>query len=937
MKHDVIQELLKIKAIVTDGLKNHQDFVADIVSSEMKRTYLFERLNQKDFLREDFLTLAKQGGFNTDNISIQYTEIVYLDENKISYKQWEANQYLLRAGDYLLKKEDDEVCEIILEVLEGYQKLIKANLNNRRNFINDLWISELILKLPLDKINSAHINFIRNYGFELLHLTVAAVIVERFAERVVANKDIRLLHEIVKLVFGYTQVNQPSFESDEGFLTVKPLVEGYNIKRFVEKFSLDCFKIIGKQLFKTVAHFIEEISKHDKYKFHTIHIISLEKDEENWDFDTYESLLIKFLKDGVIGSPGEDIIDVISDYKSRTVPIFIRLVFFAINEHYSNAQIQKMFWSFSNPLNIFDAEQEIYSLLENHKSEFSLNELEIIYNWVEAIEKNKYEGEAEQDFIRRIASNKYRWLNSVKDSSLRGRVVEKINVEFETLKKQFSEINDRNPFQHVKISFETDEQEVLNLPILTFDEAIKALNSGAYPAGYNKLNINNSIRNAFSGRMDEVYPRLKEIEDCDPEILYALLGSLRVYIHDRKKEDWSTLFDFLRHLLLREDLWQFEESNYSNYNDRIWHEIGDLFREFSKKENKELIESKELIEATQILLEIEVRYQKPFKILNQDQKYFDVLNSVRGSIYEALIGIAVSLALRDGKKVFYEPIKEAVTKRLQSDIPYELLWVIGTNLAKIGYLDIEWIGKNKSTLFNTSGEMTCFKGYILYVPTVYKDLYSILYDIYCTALLSFTDKADYTSKLIQHVSIIYEAEWDKSNTLMNLVFNQKCAIQIEELINYYANRRNIVPKNQIQGLWKRVLEYTHGLPHEKKKKTLRSLIRWVTNIHQLDESYEELLDATALDLSSFPYDYYSIAHLEKVSEKFPKDAGVILLKGLKKATYFDLIHFQSISKIVGKLYEGNENSVADEIVMNVTGKGLFFLVDLYEKKHFSKL
>jgi len=914
---EIINKLIEIKQIVYSGLADQTDSeIKAIINDDVLRAYLFELLAQKEFHVPDFSKLNEDGAFDIELAPFKSKRLTINGKEKTFWSSWFAVPYLKKAGSFILKDADKAVVEILRDIITQYIHT-RENKNDKDASFDDIAIGELILCLPIDQnlLYDRNFCFIRDVCLQDRLLTISYDIMERFFPRVLTSENTRVALQTIKLLFSY-QVNTV------GFRSVESRVDDFYLKEFVEKFAVKSFEFLGTRLFKQLFDLIELIQIEDNFCFSSIYIEAPLNLSSSISADKISVIIVDFIIHGINNLTQKHTPDLLELIKFYDGIIFDRIVLYFINKFYSETIVQRYFWTLDNPLNRHETETEVVSILNDHKLEFSLDQKAIFVNWIDELAPDRFRNEDVSDFESRRQSIKLYWQNCLKND-----VVMPNN-------------NNQSILRSAVVYPATDNR----IDYLDKQELEGVLLSNSNWGNYNQFALVQDLRNLPLERRQELIDN-PEAYKFLPEVLYALIqGSGQVELRN-----WQSFFSLIRKQLDRPDLWlkeNFESKQRhllgnENYSDRLITSFVEQIRFAAKQRNEKYLSSEYCSEAIELLVMIEGKYKGSFEVLNNGQEYFDAINSVRGTIYETLLEISVTLSVLNERKEFDQRISDFIQFKLSDDnTPEELLWVIGGNLVKIGYMDIGWISRNQSLLFGRpdTQDLKVLKTYLLYANSAYKDLYQILHPYYKLALKIFVSKTNYTSKLVQHICIAFSRQWEHSTELVQAFFEEANAVQLEEMINYYGHTTKKSELDDLQEqtvakLWQLMLENLDGLRFEEKEQSAFNLMRWAKNFRVISESTNNLIDKTMELLSNFPFDYHVLNHFANISSIDAEPVGLLVEKALEKSNSFDISSYDNLKIITRNLYDQNKEGLADRIVEKLASLKYFFLVDTYISYH----
>jgi|GEM_PF-3426733 len=916
-----IEKLLYIKRLVQNGLDLRNEPLKEILEHEISRNYLFECLNIKNFNQQDFIFLYKQNGFSVDFVPTEVKTITINGNSREIIRSWAATSYLKKASVYISTAEDDDLVGVLREIIYAYITYILANRSSNIGSIDDSSIGAIILSLPLEFVfNDQNFEFIRQGCLSDSYLSVCTEIIEVFYPRVLEKCNRKIALQTIKLLFDY-EVHH------HGFRSVESKVQEFHLKEFVSQFATRSFLLLGPRLIKLLFDFIEDIQTKDNYAFSSIYINSLFSDIKEDYFEKFSVIVIEFLKIGLRNLNPDEIAETLKLIKYYDEPIFNRLGIFIVGLFYENDSVRNYFWKLDNPINNPESDKEVKFVINKYRNSFKEEDTEQFTNWVNNLTLYLYNKETDDEHARRLQYQKDHWFNILHTGLL--------EQEFSDDESIFQSV-DSIPSEAMRI---TNAQEEDIVPLLISDQGWGRYNQSGIITDIRQLDSINRQRLLYGSAAKNFLP----------EVLWALITTFEI----DESRDWSPFFELVEKLTKNEKFWNFEkpekdlnnpEDNHSsNYNKDLWRAIADVFRQAASHRKASYFNYENCVKAIALLIEIEPKAPNTFKVLNVNQEYLDAITTVKGSIYEALISLSVSMAVIKNTKEFYAPVTAFFREKLNQDnLPKELLWVIGGNLVKIGYMNISWIETNKKILFESEAgsDLKVLKTHLLYTTTVYKDLYFVLQEYYEQALLLFTDRSNYTGKLIQHICISNASGWPGSHHLMDRLFSIRNPVHFHEMIKHFnqqtgrKEKRSIVLNTElISTLWQRILTELEDKTIEGSEEMAFNLLKWVENFEQLSEGIVILIYRTLDQIHNYPFDYSIMRYFKVKSYTDPRIVGEIINSGLLRSNGFDLTGYLELINIGKNLYENGASEQADKIVKNLVDRNLFFLVDLYENNH----
>ena len=422
-------------------------------------------------------------------------------------------------------------------------------------------------------------------------------------------------------------------------------------------------------------------------------------------------------------------------------------------------------------------------------------------------------------------------------------------------------------------------------------------------------------------------------------ILRELLNAWR----DKREFDWSALLEFIHQILSSEHFWTecFEESH--NYRDWILFATADLVSE-GTRDDKHAFDPQLLPTAEKILMVL-VEYTEP-SVSTLKNLRFDVLNSLRGRVFSAMVDYALRYArINNAEQGLRWPraIREDFTKRLDRNVEpsFEFSFTLGNSLPYLLYLDEEWVTDNIARIFPKQDEShweAAFSGY-LFCPRISEECYSLFKKCgdYQKALSTDFEDQKVLGKLIEHVCIGWiedQETLDDKTSLIYQLINSGNPKLLSEMVHFFWRREYDTPdnvKSKVRQAWRTLIEVI--APNSAKAEyqgILSSLSGWLELIDRIDMEALQWLTLSAKYVER-GFDSASFAEaLRKHVSQTPREVGMLYLEMLNNKVYLDYDP-TDIQETIRILYNQGYKEEADEICDLHAAAGFDFLRSLYEE------
>ena len=901
----------------------------NLLKSDARRAYFFRQLNQPAWLEP----LKDAGWFNPeqnpppddtpDNPGYYRTPVWYALEfvEKIAY-------HPERDVDLLVK-----IVNTIVDCTDETGERIKNDGTNGR-------LIKIIGTFPINRIERKHITFMSNalkYGW------VSREIGEIILPKLLSESKKELTLDLLKVMFDAKVVNH----------RIHPLMEEYWLKEAIKQQEQAIAELCGVEAAQIALERIRTLVDEGTYLFDFIERI--ETTPTYGPQQHYNELLVSFTcRLFHLASPdtiAETVKSLLKEgigaernyQEAKGSPaIFGRIALNIITHHYDD--LKGLFWEWAgNLLEEYDLKPQLYQLIQTHCLNFNEGEIDQILHWIES---DQYYTvlltEDSEKGAKTVAIYKREWLTALMETGNERVVAAYRHYE------QINPIKIERPglSRSIKIGYE-------EMSVMKAAELSKI--SNAEIAQY----LNDSQEKQFWA--DSIHGLVKTLRECvetNPrrftddlqpfqgvryQYQHSILSGLRNAWRDKREFDWSALFKFIDQILLSEQFWteHFEEPY--NYRNWILSTTADLIAE-GTRDDKYAFDAQLLPTAEKILMVL-VEHTEPSVSTLKDLR-FDVLNSLRGSVFSAMVHYALRYArINNPKQEIRWPraIREDFTKRLDRSVEssLEFSFTLGNYLPNLLYLDKEWVVDNIDRIFPQQDEShweVAFSGY-LFCSVISDYLYSLLKKCGDYQKALNTDFADrkVLSRLIEHICTGWIEDNETLSNETSLIYqliNSDNPKLLSEMVHFFWKQQDDTSdkvKSKVRQAWRALIKVLS--PNSAKaeyQEILSSLCRWLELIDKIDTETLEWLKLSAKYVER-GFDSASFAEvLRKHVSQTPKEVGVIYLEMLNNKVYLDYAP-TDIQETIHILYNQGYKEDADEICNLYAAAGFDFLRSLYEE------
>ncbi len=894
--------------------------------------YIFNRLANAKNPKVYLPILIDEGDFHPKNNPKPIED----KERKGSFSipRWDILGFLENVSKHNKENPDKEITKLILQIIKGYITYQSDQKKKVDNYITDWYIFKVIFNLPVDKILNEHIGYLiialnGKWDTTLIQSDIGKTFLPYLLDNNAKNIILRLL-EIIFNFYEKKDVGQDEYWFDELLKKNKERIIGY----------------YKDDLYGRIINKIEEIVKKDKSSFNIVWIPTIEEHPQTSFPQRYECQLVRLLRDTLKEIHKDKLSKIIKSLFLKEHSIFKRIAVHVIDIYYD--ELREFFWDLKdNPLENYELTHEIHKLLSDNSNKFNKNEINKVISWIETkkyyIPDDVKGNQNKENEI--IAYRKKEWYLALKD------------LPNKNIKEKYDAYEKINPSKVKHPGFQTwsetswGHKTPKNFPIiLTKDNKkiakyLKEFKGSKDPTQENEEGLADELSRAVLNNptkfSEELFPFLSVNEIYQHSIIRGFRDAWR----KEKEFGLGGFFNFSKKLLELENFWKKEyKENGFNYRDWIISEVASLIEDGAKKEKHSFDDSLN-DSAKTILFNLAKKTTTP--LFKSTDIISDVLNSVKGSIYSALMVLSLKIARikKDDTNKWDKDIQNLFMEQLKNPSE-ELLVVLGENLLLINYMDNEWFKNNLNTILIKETEELwnlAMTGYLDYTTQLDKTVYSLLVERgdYEKAIYTNLKNKSANERVVQHICVAYINDMENlSEGLLCTLLDNKNPNQISEIIRFFWTLRreklDKKKKSKIKPLWGKLFEICVEKKENKEfSELIFKLSEWLSLVDDIDEGLFTILKESVKHVKQ-PYDtWFFIEYLMKHVKNTPEYVGTIFLELLNNGILPDYKQ-EHIFNIISVLFEKKQDELADKIISvylseNYFTKELRDLKKKYEK------
>ena len=884
----------------------------NLLQSDARRAYFFRELTHLAWLKP----LKDAGWFDPEKNPLPYE-----DPDNPGYRRipiWYALEYVETIANHPERPIDllVDIVNTIVDYANGTEKRIENDGTNRR-------LIKIIGTFPINRIERKHITFMSNalkYGW------VSREIGETILPKLLSERKKRLTLDLLNVMFDAKVVNRQ----------IRPVMEEYWLKEAIKQQEQAISELCGFEAAEIVLTQIRTLIAEGVHSFDFIERIEVEPSYGRRQ--RYAELLVSFTcRLFHLASP-DTIAETVKSLLKETIAAsrdhqytkgypatFGRIALNVITHHYDD--LKRLFWEWDgNPLEEYELKPQLYQLIQTHCLNFNEGEIDQILHWIES---DQYYTvlltEDNEKGTKTVAIYKREWLTALMETGN-----ERVVAAYRHY-KQINPIKIERPglSRSIKIGYEeismmtaTELSDMSNTEIARY---LNDFQEKEYWADSAPHRLVEALRECVKANPRRFTDALQSFQGVRYQYQHSILSGLLNAWRDKRKFDWSALLEFIHQILSSEQFWTecFEEPH--NYRNWILFTTADLITE-GTSDDKHAFDAQLLPLAEKILM-ILVEKAEPSVSTLKDLR-FDVLNSLRGRVFAAMVDYALRCArINNAEQGIRWPqsIREDFIKRLDRSVEpsFEFSFTLGNYLPNLLYLDKDWVIDNIAYIFSKQDEShweAAFSGY-LFRPRISKDCYSLFKKRgdYQKALNTDFEDQKVLGKLIEHVCIGWiedQETLDDKNSLIYQLVNSGNPKLLSEMVDFFWKEQYDTPdkvKSKVKPAWRALIDVlSQNSSKVEYQEILSSLSGWLELIDKIDVETLEWLKLSAKHVERGFNSASFVEALRKHVSQTPKEVGMIYLEMLNNKVYPDYPP-TDIQEIVHILYNQEYKQDADEI------------------------
>ncbi len=917
--------------------ENIEDALQIIKNDAPQRRYLFRLLESAANPQPWLKTLYDRG-----YLEPEYNPQPQRVKNKTNYYSvpyWEVLGFLENVAARNLMAPSEEITKLILKILEDIICYRTETGERIDNHYTDASMAKVIFSLPLDKITSAHYEFIKDAlrtAWETIHITTA--IGEVALPRFIEQREKKHLLKLIEIIFEYHhQADEMLFEE------YTSRIEPFWINEILKDRMKDIAEICGPEAAEVALEKVHQITAQDSNQFDYVWIPAIEKEEFH---DRFDAQIIKFIRIILENSDPGSLRGIIGEMIYEEHPIFNRIAIHTINYHYD--ALKEIFWGLDyNLIDKYQLNHEVSELFKTRCASFSQGEITKVIRWIEEESAPEHIDLDQRELY--TACIRKRWLSTIIESG-EPRVRElydKYNdicpMEVRVPEDDPATVSLIEDFSPVK------KEELLEMPASGIIQYLCSYEEESGFKGLSSVGLARVFRECVASAPGKFYEILKQRPRLPSTHRTALLGGFANAGEGGSVLDWDLILDYILYLAESEDFWR-EEAEDAKYefDPMAVIEIGTLIS--NGVSHDEYYSRPELRQKTERILTILADKTKPqLRVVNAFEVSWTTV--AQTSVFHAMISYSVRVASineRESGSCWVSSIKDQFSKRLNppSERTIEFSVVLGRCLSKVYYLDKEWVIENIDKILpqdDGNHWRSTFKGFIEN-PMQDRACCRLLggHGDYSKAIKVFEKDLEVQKPLIGHICRGYlngEEGINDSRSLISELIKYGKHEQISTVIwiILYFNKKsplNAEMKERVKVLWGHLINrYTTGERDADKQKTLAGLFDWMSLFDEIDDEMYEWLKISAAHVRYGQSGLHFFDYLLKHAVRTPEKVAELIRINSDAGNHF-YYKRDKLRQIVDVLYLFGQKETADRICNSYLAAGHDFLWEVYARNNF---
>lgn len=668
------------------------DTLPNLLELDARRSYFFRNLKWLRWLRP----LKERGYFDPEKNPKPRDVVDKPGHYRIPI--WEVLKYLEYAANKNSENPSNEIVNLLVEIINSIANYRNDKGQRIDNCYTDWILVKTICALPIERIETKHLEFIRTAlktRWRAHTSLISVEINERVLTRLLSDGAKDLVVKLVDVILENQKVEGNTLEK---YVSV---MEKYWLNETLKKHKSEIANLCSIEIAEIALNKIRAIIKDDKSRFNIAIIPTIEDSSQSHFTKDYEYLTIRFARDMYELSDATKISGKIAALLKEEHPIFKRLAIHVINHHYDS--LKHLFWGWiGNPLDEYSLKHELYELLKGNCSSFDRKQIDRVIEWIESKDyyiPKEIKDDAEKERIK--AMQKKEWLLALLETK-----DEKIVSSYKKYQDTSPAEIDHPGFLHwleVGSSFtrKIGADVFLDKTNSEIAEHLTSYKDKDRLTSLSRIDLANAFEAFVSSNPERFSNDLEPFRNIDPMYHYALLQGFTEAWRTKKMFSWEPLLDFIHGIVKSEKFWKEVTKEKHTNGNLIISQIARLIEE-GTREDAHSFDIRLLPKAERIILilaeKVESDLHETSDLLNK------VLNSPRGNVFSSIINYSLRYARVHRKNQddkWPKLIKADFNKRLHKGFKpsIELSFTLGRYLPYIYSLDQIWVVDNINKIF----------------------------------------------------------------------------------------------------------------------------------------------------------------------------------------------------------------------------------------------
>ena len=898
-----------------------------LLQSDARRAYFFRELKHPAWLKP----LKEAGSFDPE----ENPPLHEVPDSPGHYRTpvWYALEYVEKVAHH-----PECPVDVLVDIVDAIVDDINDTGERIENYYTNQRLIEIIGTFPIARIESKHITFMSTalkYGW------VSREIGETILPKFLTEGEKALSLELLKVMINAQVINHH----------IRPAMKEYWLKEAIKKEEQAISELCGFEAAQIALKRIRTLVDEGVHSFDFIERIEIEPSYGRRQ--RYAELLVSFTCRMFHLASSDSIVETVKSLLKEGVAernyqdgkgspaTFGRIALNVITHHYDD--LKGLFWEWEgNPLEEYELKPQLYQLIETHCINFDEGEIEQILHWIESHRYHVALTEEGEESTKVAAIYKREWLTALLKTGN-----EKVNAAYHKYKRiNPKRIESPGLSRSIKIGYEeVNVMTVAELSTMSNAEIAQYLNDSQEEKFWADSihGLVEVLRECVEANPRRFTDDLQPFQSVRYQYRHSILSGLLNAWRDKQEFDWGALLEFTHHILSSEQFWTEHPEGRFNYRDWIISTTADLIAE-GTGDDKYAFDPQLLPLAEKILM-ILVEKAEP-SVSTLKNLHFDVLNSVRGRVFSAMVDYALRYARINNPKQdirWPQSIREDFTKRLDRSVEpsFEFSFTLGHYLPNLLYLDEEWVIDNIDRIFPQQDKFhwgAAFSGY-LFRSGISENLYSLLKKRghYQKALNTAFEDQEVLGKLVEHVCTGWIEDCETLNDKTSLIYqlvNSGNPKLLSEMVDFFWRKQYDTPdkvKLKVKPAWRNLIGVVASNSSKAEyQEILSSLSGWLELIDKIDEETLEWLKLSAKYVERGFNSASFVEALRKHVTHTPNKVREIYLEMLNNKVYPDYPP-TDIQEIVRILYNQGYKEDAVNICNLYARAGREFLKPLWEE------